>query len=97
MASEVSLLQKAVETASKRAVHFYLSTDSYVESMIHDINELSSIYKGIDEGYVHLINGEVEAVIYLGKAVLFEASEKLKSEAERRFGPSSIIFNGFFN
>jgi len=94
MATEALLLQKAVDTASRRAVHFYLSTTTYTDEMINNIRELSSLFKGMDDGYVHLVNGEAEAVISLGKKVRFQASEQLIAEAERRLGPATIKING---
>lgn len=95
MASEASRLEKMVEISSKRAVHFYLQTTSFKEEMINDIKLLASLYKGMDDGYVHLVNGEAEAIISLGKNIRFNASEQLKEEAERRLGPSSVKFNGY--
>jgi len=94
MASEVSLLQKVVEAVSRRAVHFYLKTAFYTDDMINDIKQLSLSYKGMDEGYIHIVNGEAEAVISLGKTVRFDASEQFKAEAERRLGPNTVKFYG---
>lgn len=97
MASEVALLQSILETTIKRSVHFYLETGSYSEDYIYNIKRLSSIFKGTDDGFIHIMNGETEAIIALGGNSGFLASEELFREAERILGKSSIKFNGILH
>ena len=94
MAADVSLLQKVIENTSRQSVHFYVKTASYKDDMISTIKDMSIKYKGMDEGFIHLVNGDAEAVIALGKQVGFNSSEQMKQEAERLLGPVTITFNG---
>ena len=92
MANEVTPLQNALDGVIKKEVHFYIPTSAYNDHMITDIKELSSTFKGTDEGFIHVQNGSADVVLFLGRDVLFQSSDSLKTEAERRLRPATIKF-----
>lgn len=92
IASELTALTDAGEKEFN-SVHFFIDV---TKSSPEDIINLSKIllkHTGKSDGYIHILNGKSEVIIYLGKECRIELSEQLKEESDRLFGENTTHFS----
>jgi len=91
IASELTALADAGEK-SFNSVHFFVDVSKSSPDDIIIFNKLLFNHTGKSDGYIHIINGKSEVIIYLGKECRIELSEQLKEETDRIFGEGSTHF-----
>jgi DNA polymerase-3 subunit alpha len=50
-------------------------------------------YRGKYEGYMHILNGKSESIIYLGDEFRLDINDKLKKEADGILGEGATIYS----
>jgi DNA polymerase-3 subunit alpha len=91
IASELTALANAGEKPFN-SVHFFIDVLRSSPDDILLLNRLLSKHSGDSDGYIHIINGRTEVVIFLGKESRFKLSNHLKEETDRLFGEGSTHF-----
>lgn len=89
IAAEVTLLAAAVEK-SHHAVFFTIDVEKSSPADIAVLGQRLKQYPGRYEGFIKLIDGKSETVIYLGEDVKFDLSLPLRKEADRILGTGSV-------
>ena len=92
IAQEAMTLSKALENPYKQ-VRFMIVTSKVSVETIKSFNETIKKYRGNYEGYMHIINGKSETIVYLGDDLRLDISEKLKKEADRILGEGATIYS----
>ncbi len=92
IAQEAMTLSKALENPYKQ-VRFMIDTSKVSVETIKSFNETIKKYRGNYEGYMHIINGKSETIVYLGDDLRLDISEKLKKEADRILGEGATIYS----
>ena len=91
IASEVRALGNASEKPFNEA-HFYINVSHTTSECITELNKLLYKHQGKCDGFVHIINGKSEVVVYLGKDCRLEITDKLRDEADQLLGLDSTRF-----
>lgn len=89
--AEVTLLASAVEK-SHHAVFFTIDVGKSSAADIAVLGQRLKQYPGKYEGFIKLINGKSEIVIYLGEDIRFDLSVPLRKEADRILGTGAAQF-----
>jgi len=93
IANEIKLLQDVPEVSPHNSVHFYLDTRIPTnDNMILNIKYLANKYKGTSEGYIHLLNGGSETIVYLGNDCRFHLTPELLKAARLLLGPQAARY-----
>lgn len=92
IAQEAMTLSKALENPYKQ-VRFMVNADKISNETIMSLNETIKKYHGKYDGYLHIINGKSETIIYLGDEMRVDISEKLKKEADSILGEGATIYS----
>ena len=91
IAQEAVALSKALENPYKQ-VRFMVNADKISNETIMSLNETIKKYHGKYDGYLHIINGKSETIIYLGDEMRVDINEKLKKEADSILGEGATIY-----
>ena len=91
IAQEAVALSKALENPYKQ-VRFMVNADKISSETIISLNETIKKYHGNYDGYLHIINGKSETIIYLGDEMRVDISEKLKKEADSILGEGATVY-----
>jgi DNA polymerase-3 subunit alpha len=91
IAQEAVALSKALENPYKQ-VRFMVNADKISNETIMSLNETIKKYHGNYDGYLHIINGKSETIIYLGDEMRVDLNEKLKKEADSILGEGATIY-----
>ena len=91
IAQEAITLSKALENPYKQ-VRFMVNADKISNETIMSLNETIKKYHGKYDGYLHIINGKSETIIYLGDEMRVDINEKLKKEADSILGEGATIY-----
>ena len=93
IANEITALHDAPEVSPFSSVHFQIETHGIsTEDYIVQIKYLSDKYKGSSEGYIHLLNGSSETIIFLGNDRRFQLTPELMKASRLVLGPNSIKY-----
>ncbi|HAJ25925.1 MAG TPA: hypothetical protein DCG53_01530, partial [Syntrophus sp. (in: bacteria)] len=93
VANDIKSLQDAPDISPYLSVHFQvdaqgMSSDDY----ILQIKYLSDKHKGSSEGYIHLLNGNSETIIFLGNERRFQLTPELLKATRLVLGPNSVKY-----
>jgi DNA polymerase-3 subunit alpha len=92
IASELTALANSGEQ-HYNAVHFFIDVTKSSLEDIDSLNILLNNHRGKYEGFIHIINGKSEVLIYLGKDCRLELTDELKEEADRIIGAASTRYS----
>ena len=92
IASELTALANAGEQPYN-TVHFFIDVSKSSFEEIESLKILLKEHKGKYDGFIHILNGESEVVVYLGKECRLELTDELKEEAERILGAASTRYS----
>ena len=93
IANDITPLQDAPDISPYLSVHFQVDTQGIsTEDYILHIKHLSDKHKGSSEGYIHLLNGNSETIIYLGNDRHFQLTPELLKATRLVLGPNSIKY-----
>lgn len=96
---ETKVIVNDIIPISEAAVQSFNSIHFVVDLNKYDLGELDSLklmhnrHQGKHDAYVHLLNGDVEMIVYLGNDARFAISGEIKKEAERLYGHGAIRFH----
>jgi len=65
-----------------------ISTEN-ISTLISSIKKFHGKY----EGYMHILNGKSETIVYLGDELRLDINDKLKKEADSILGQGATIYN----
>jgi len=91
IAQEVIPLSKALENPYKQ-VRFMINADKASPENIMSLNEAIKKYSGKYEGYMHIINGKSETIVYLGDQSRLDINDKLKKEVDGILGEGTTTY-----
>jgi DNA polymerase-3 subunit alpha len=91
IAHDVIPLSKALENPYKQ-VRFMINADKATPENIISLNEAIKKYSGKYEGYMHIINGKSETIVYLGDQSRLDISDKLKKEVDGILGEGTTTY-----
>src|SRR5664280_98284 len=91
IAQEVVPLSKSMENPYKQ-VRFMINADKATPENIMSLNEANKKYSGKYEGYMHIINGKSETIVYLGDQSRLDISDKLKKEVDGILGEGTTTY-----
>lgn len=92
IAQEAVALSKALENPY-RQVRFMINAEKISDETIMSLNATIKKYRGNYEGYMHIINGKSETIVYLGDDLRLDINDKLKKEADGILGEGSTIYS----
>jgi len=92
IAQEAAALSKALENPYKQ-VRFMVNADKISSETIISLNETIKKYHGKYDGYLHIINGKSETIVYLGDEMRVDINDKLKKEADSILGEGATIYS----
>jgi len=91
IAQEVIPLSKALENPYKQA-RFMINVDKISPDSIVSFHEAIKKYPGKYEGYMYIVNGKSETIVYLGDQSKLDINEKLKKEIDGILGQGATTF-----
>ncbi len=91
IAQEVVLLSKALENPYKQ-VRLMVNADKATPENIISLNEVIKKYPGKYDGYMHIINGKSETIVYLGDQSKLDISDKFKKEVDGIMGEGTTTY-----
>ena len=91
IASEALPLSE-VSTSLNSYAEFTVDMDTISAEALASLKEVINRYRGGHDGYLRLINGSYEAIVYLGRNNKIEISEDLKREADHILGSNATKF-----
>ncbi len=92
IASEIVPLGDAVEQPYDVA-HFTIDVSKSSAADIESFRELLLNHKGKCDGFIRIVNGNSEVVVYLGRDLQIEPTDKLKGEADSLLGTGATSFS----
>jgi len=92
IAQETTSLSKALENPYKQ-VRFIVDTSKVSTENISSLISSIKKFPGKCEGYVHILNGKSETIIYLGDEFRLDINDKLKKEADNILGEGATIYS----
>jgi len=93
IANDITALHDAPEISPYTSVHFQIETYGVSsEEYVTQIKHLSDKHKGSSEGYIHLLNGSSETIIFLGNDHRFQLTPELMKATRLVLGPNSIKY-----
>jgi DNA polymerase-3 subunit alpha len=91
IASELSSLANSGEQPFN-VVHFFIDSSKSSSDDIVLLHRLFLDHRGKSDGFIHILNGKSEVIVYLGKECRLELSDTLKNEADLLLGENSTRF-----
>ncbi len=91
IAQEAVPLSKSMENPYKQ-VRFMINADKATPENIISLNEAIKKYSGKYEGYMHIINGKSETIVYLGDQSRLDINDKLKKEVDGIMGEGTTTY-----
>jgi DNA polymerase-3 subunit alpha len=92
IAQETTSLSKALENPYKQ-VRFMVDTNKVSTENISSLISSIKKFHGKYEGFVHILNGKSETIIYLGDESRLDINDKLKKEADGILGEGATIYS----
>ena len=92
IASEIIPLSDAVEQPYD-VVHFSIDVSRSSATDIESLHELLTHHKGKCDGFIRIVNGNSEVIVYLGRDFQLELTDKLKAETDRLLGAGATRFS----
>ena len=92
IASELSALASSREQPYD-VVHFMIDVTKSSSEDIESLNKLLINHKGKCDGFIHILNGKSEVIVYLGKDSRLELTDKLKEEADLLLSAAATRFS----
>ncbi len=92
IAAEAQLLSEATVVPYKTA-HFRIDAMKATDKEIDELYALLNKKHGKQDGFLHLVNGNSETVIYLGRAMRLELSGDLLKSADEILGAGATRFS----
>ncbi len=92
IAQEAVALSKALENPYKQ-VRFMIDAEKVSDETMMSLNATIKKYHGNYEGYMHIINGKSETIVYLGDDLRLDINDKLKKEADSILGEGATIYS----
>ena len=92
IASEIIPLSDAVEQPYD-VVHFSIDVSRSSAIDIESLHKLLINHKGKYDGFVRIVNGNSEVIVYLGRDFQLELTDKLKTETDRLLGAGATRFS----
>ena len=69
-----------------------INADKATPENIMSLNEAIKKYSGKYDGYMHIINGKSETIVYLGDQSRLDISDKLKKEIDGIMGEGTTVY-----
>ncbi|HET6459875.1 MAG TPA: DNA polymerase III subunit alpha [Syntrophales bacterium] len=91
IASEIISLRDAVERRNNVA-DFSVDVLKTSSKDIDSLHELLTHHKGSCDGFLRIINGDSEVIVYLGRDFRLELNEELRAETDRILGTGATRF-----
>ena len=91
IAQDAVPLSKSMENPYKQ-VRFMINADKATPENIMSLNEAIKKYSGKYDGYMHIINGKSETIVYLGDQSRLDISDKLKKEIDGIMGEGTTVY-----
>jgi DNA polymerase-3 subunit alpha len=92
IASEIIPLGDAVEQPYD-VVHFSVDVSKSSATDIESLHKLLTNHKGKCDGFIRIVNGNSEVIVYLGRDFQLELTDKLKEETDRLLGAGATSFS----
>jgi DNA polymerase-3 subunit alpha len=92
IAQEVTSLTQSLENPYKQ-VRFMVDVDKVSTENISSLISSIKKFHGKCEGYVHILNGKSETVVYLGDEFRLDINDKLKKEVDNILGEGATIYS----
>ncbi len=92
IAQEVTSLAIALENPYKQ-VRFMVDASKVSTENISTLISSIKKFHGKYEGYMHILNGKSETIVYLGDELRLDINDKLKKEADSILGQGATIYN----
>lgn len=92
IAQKVVSLSKSLQNPFNKA-RFMINIDKVSPESIISFNKAVKKYPGKFEGYMHIVNGKNEIIVYLGDQSKLDISEKLKKEIDNILGHGTTTFS----
>ncbi|MCG6534216.1 MAG: DNA polymerase III subunit alpha [Syntrophales bacterium LBB04] len=92
IASEIIPLGDAVEQPYD-VVHFSIDVSRSSAIDIDSLHKLLINHKGKCDGFIRIVNGNSEVIVYLGRDFQLELTDKLKGETDRLLGAGATRFS----
>jgi len=92
IASEIIRLSDAVEQPYD-VVHFTLDASKTSATDIESLHKLLFHHKGKCDGFIRIVNGNSEVVVYLGRDLQMELTDALKGEVDGLLGTGATRFS----
>jgi DNA polymerase-3 subunit alpha len=92
IAQEVISVSQALENPYKQ-IRFMVNADKVSAETISSLIASIKKYHGKYEGYMHLLNGKSETIVYLGDEFRLDINDKLKKEADSILGEGATIYS----
>jgi DNA polymerase-3 subunit alpha len=92
IALEVTSLSKSLENPYKQVRFMVDANKVSTESLSSFISSMKK-FQGKYEGYMHIMNGKSETIVYLGDDFRLDINDKLKKEADSILGEGATIYS----
>jgi DNA polymerase-3 subunit alpha len=92
IAQEVTSLSTSLENPYKQVRFMVDANKVSVESISSFISSMKK-FQGKYEGYMHILNGQSETIVYLGDGCRLDINDKLKKEADGILGEGATIYS----
>ncbi|MFZ2394659.1 MAG: DNA polymerase III subunit alpha [Smithella sp.] len=92
IALEVTSLSKSLENPYKQVRFMVDASKVSTESLSSFISSMKK-FQGKYEGYMHIMNGKSETIVYLGDDFHLDINDKLKKEADGILGEGATIYS----
>lgn len=92
IASEIILLRDAIEQPYN-VVDFTVDVLRSSTTDIESLHKLLAHHKGRCDGFIRIVNGNSEVIVYLGRDFQLELNDKLKAESDRLLGAGATRFS----
>jgi DNA polymerase III subunit alpha len=92
IAQEVTSLTQSLENPYKQ-VRFMVDTNKVSPENISLLISSIKKFHGKYEGYMHILNGKSETIVYLGDEFRLDINDKLKKEADGILGEGATIYS----
>ncbi|MCX5848295.1 MAG: DNA polymerase III subunit alpha [Deltaproteobacteria bacterium] len=92
IAQEVTSLTQSLENPYKQ-VRFMVDANKISAETISSLISSIKKFHGKYEGYMHILNGKSETIIYLGDEFRLDINDKLKKEADNILGEGATIYS----
>lgn len=94
---EAAPLVSALRNKGVGAVRFFIRSSEVNHVVLRKIKELSEKKGGLHVGYIHLLNGEAEVVIFLGNNLYFDDSHVKSHLSDHEFSNIVVTFDEYIH